>query len=310
MEVDNHQMSRTHSHGEALRSDHSAGPGGKDPTRTTSLRQKYAAKLRGKFADINTQIRKGVVDEDVFGLEGEALAQPLPTFEYQTDPEKVDGFMEWLRRQQKRGVLEVIQRDGNTYVRSAYSSGIRYADARLNEQGVQVPDQTLQSTFNQPVHRDALQLLYTRNYEALQGITTEVSKQVSDELTQGFAQGWNPNKIARNITDRVDKIGKTRATVMARTEVINAHSTATLNRFEQAGASGVTVKAEWSTAGDRRVCPICQALEGNVYTIKEARSSTFRYSAGDDEAPSLSGEYPVKPPAHPQCRCALLPVVN
>jgi SPP1 gp7 family putative phage head morphogenesis protein len=45
---------------------------------------------------------------------------------------------------------------------------------------------------------------------------------------------------------------------------------------------------ELVTAGDLRVCPMCQGLNGKVYTIKEARGLI---------------------PVHPQCRCAWVPVM-
>ena len=44
--------------------------------------------------------------------------------------------------------------------------------------------------------------------------------------------------------------------------------------------------AEWSTAGDDRVCPLCGPLEGSVMTVKEARGLL---------------------PRHPNCRCAWIP---
>lgn len=347
--------SHSHSHAEALASS--------DPTRTTTLRQKYAQRLRGAFAGINTEIRRGIIESDVFSLtdvevlreryesalddvlweknspfptdpdwleyleqerdfrervwkrrkreeQADALAEPVPPFQFTRDDQKAEAFMRWLRRQQENDVLTVIERNENTFVRSAYGRGLEHAHSELRKEGVDVDVDDLQNVYNLPVHQETLQMLYTRNYEALQGITDEVAKQIADELTTGFSQGWNPREMARNITDRVDKIGKTRATTLARTEVINAHSEATLNRYEQLGVEGVTIRAELSTAGDRRVCPLCKARAGKTVTIEEARTETFTYEAGEDEPPSLSGTYRIRPPLHPNCRCAWLPQVS
>lgn len=336
-----------------------------DPTRTTTLRRRYAQRLRGAFAGINTEIRRGLIDRDAFGLadietlrkqyeraedryqwekispeptdevwleylEGrrdiyervwkrrkkerlyEGLATEIP-FQFPADVDdsvKIERFMSWLRTQLENDVLTVIQRNNNTYIRSAYGRGLDHAASALREAGVDVTEPELQAAFNLPIHQESLQLLFTRNYAALEGITDEVAKQIADELTTGFSQGLGPREMARNITDRVDKIGKTRATTLARTEVINAHSQATLNRYERMGVDGVTVQAEFTTAGDNRVCPLCASLEGRTFTIEEARSETFRYEADDDEPPSLSGTYNVRPPIHPNCRCAWLPVVS
>lgn len=297
----------SHSHGEALANS--------DPTRTSTLRKRYAQKLRGRFAALNTAIRDGIVDRDIFGLDRESLqATPIDDpqpFRFETDARKHEEFMAWLRRQLERGVLNVIDRNDNVYIENAYNSGLQHAERELRKAGVEVPDDSLEATFNLPVHQEAVSLLYQRNYEALQGITEEVARQISRELSDGFVQGKNPRTIARELTDRVDKIGKTRATTLARTEIINAHATSTLNRYEELGADEVTIQAEWTTAGDRRVCPICKALASRgPVTIEEARTGSFRYEADDDEPPSLSGTYARKPPAHPNCRCAFLPSVS
>jgi SPP1 gp7 family putative phage head morphogenesis protein len=113
-----------------------------------------------------------------------------------------------------------------------------------------------------------------------------------------LAAGENPRDIARRLTDRVDAIGKTRATTLARTSVIDTFNSASLARLDELGVEGVTVKAEVRTAGDARVCPQCAALEGRTWTIEEARSETTT-AAGQ--------EVPVKPPIHPRCRCAVIP---
>lgn len=292
--------------------DHGHDALAQDPTRTTTLRRKYAQRLRAEFADINTQIRRGVRDRDVFNLSNsnEALADPIPPFQFDRDDRKAEAFVRWLRTAERNGVLEVIDTGSNTYIRSAYGRGLQHAAAELRKAGIEVTEAQLSSTFALPVHEESLELLYTRNYQALQGITEEVDKQVSRILTDGFRQGWNPNKMAREITDRVDSIGKTRATTLARTEVINAHSEGTLNRYERAGVDEVTIRAEFSTAQDRRVCPLCRAREGKIVTIERARSETFQFEAGEDQPSSLSGEYPIKPPIHPNCRCSWLPVVS
>lgn len=283
-----------------------------DPTRTTTVRENYASKLRGALAGISAKIRSGVGERDVFGLDRgtEALATEIP-FQFTTtgNSEKHNAFMDWLERQIENDVLTVVTRGDNTYIQSSYEAGIRHAQAELRRQGVEVTPQQLEA-FSLPVHQESLELLFARNFSELKGITEEMSRQISRELTEGFAQGQSPRTIARSITDRVDKIGKTRATTMARTEVINAHAEATLNEYERHSVDNVTVRAEFTTAGDRRVCPLCRFREGEVVTIQEAREDSFRFEASGDQPPSLSGTYSLKPPIHPNCRCAFIPVVS
>lgn len=289
----------------------------RDPTGTATLRERYASKLRGGFAAINTDVREGIIQQDRFNLRGDTLAELPPEFQVASDDEKTRLFVVWLVERLEADVLELISRNDNPYVRSAYGRGLKDATRALRDQGLDVSAADVEDMFNQGVHARTLQRLFTADYEDLEDITDEVADQVRRELTEGFAQGENPRKIARRITGRVDSIGKTRATTLARTRAIDAYSEATLNRFEGAGVSRVEVRAEWLTAGDARVCPICINLEGNTWTTDEVRSETFTLTEADvrphvDEGQSVSsftGDWPIKPPAHPQCRCRLIPVV-
>lgn len=233
-------MSSAHAHaagGEALARS--------EPTNTKTVRRKYAAKLRGRYAALATAIREGVVDRDVFRLRGEGLAadpiRDVPDFPFDSDSRKQDAFMSWLRQQEERGILNTISRDGNTYIQTAYKSGIRHADGELYENGYAVPDEELQAVFNRPLHRDTVELLYSRNFEALKGINDEVAKQIGRELSDGLTQGHGPRRIAESLTDRVDKIGKTRATTLARTEVLNAHNSAAQRRYGEFGVEKVDI---------------------------------------------------------------------
>jgi SPP1 gp7 family putative phage head morphogenesis protein len=83
-------------------------------------------------------------------------------------------------------------------------------------------------------------------------------------------------------------VGVYRGTLMARTEIVRAHAESTLNRFEEFGLRNVVNMAEWQTAGDHRVCPLCAQLQGRTFTIQEARGML---------------------PLHPNCRCTWLPVL-
>lgn len=260
-----------------------------DPSRTKSLRDRYSRNLRGAFSRINTVIREGVIEEDVFGLNGAgeltADVDPPGDYSFRSDDQKVEAFVDWLEDAQANEVLEVIQEDQNTYVRNAYERGIKNVHSDLRGQGVDISEDDVARLINQPIHQDKLQQLYTRNFRELKGITEAVDQQVSRELTEGLLQGDNPRDIARRITDRVDKIGKTRATTLARTEILNAHNESALTRYEQVlgDEAEVTVEAEILTAQDNRVCDICEPRHGDTMSIDDARANG--------------------PPWHPRCRC-------
>jgi SPP1 gp7 family putative phage head morphogenesis protein len=249
---------------------------------------------------VKGHVREAVERKDVLhlGTQRARNASPNPRdYRFLTKEEKEDRFIAWLERKIDDEVLVVDNRDavrrGNhqtaQYVRKAYSKGVQHAGAKLRQQGVDVDQLALEDIFNTPVHSSKLETLYLRAYDNLEGITEATGEEISEELADALSQGWNPRKAASQINDRVDAVGITRARVLARTEIIHAHAEGTLDRLESEGFEEVTADVEWSTAGDSRVCPICASLEGNTYTIEEARGRL---------------------PQHPQCRCAWLPLVE
>ena len=207
-------------------------------------------------------------------------------FDFDRNARKHEAFMEWLRGQEEQGVLEVIERGDNTYVRKAYERGVRNSHAWIDGD-LDAPD--ISFALDRPVHQDKLSLLYERNYEALRGITDDVAREISRELAEGMAEGAHAEDVARRLADRVDKIGRTRATTLARTEIMYAHNEATVSEYERILGSDIEleIQAEVSTAGDHAVCDICSPWDERKLTLEDARQDG--------------------PPFHPRCRCIVLP---
>lgn len=266
-----------------------------DPTRTTSLRQKFEGEAARRFRWLKGRINEAVVAQDGFGLKtnrGE--------FDFPRSADKVSAFMQWLQSQANAGILEIRQGEplaraadrawSSVYVRSAYQRGMAQSSAKLRGEGVDVAPEWVTDAFTRPFHVDRVGLAYTRTFDDLKGITDAMSSQIGRELASGLAEGKGPMAIARGMNNRVDKIGITRARMLARTETIRAHAEASLNTYEEAGVLGVGVQAEWRTAKDDAVCPECDAAaRSGPYTLAEARGMI---------------------PLHPNCRCAWIPQVQ
>lgn len=263
----------------------------RDPTRSITLRRKYAGAASRRFRELKGAIRTTLVDNDALRLSRPALQQMRPEsdFGFVSDASKVEAFRRWLQRQIDEGILEVDGSWQRDFVRPAYAKGLRHAEARLRDHGLPVEAESLGQTFNQPIHASKLELLFTRNFTELEGITSSMGQSITRELTEGLSQGLNPREMARNLNGRVDAIGIKRARTMARTEVVRAHAESTITRFEQSGVEEVRGQAEFATAGDDRVCPICEGLDGDRFSLEEARGLI---------------------PVHPNCRCTWLPVTR
>ena len=131
-----------------------------------------------------------------------------------------------------------------------------------------------------------MELLATRAFDELDGISSSMSTKMNRILAQGMAEGRSAKYIGKRLAAEVKGISKSRGLMIARTEIINAHAEGQLDAFSNLGIDELGVEAEWSTAGDERVCPQCDAMNGQTFTVEEARGLI---------------------PAHPNCRCSWIP---
>jgi len=225
--------------------------------------------------------------------------------------------MEWFRTVLEDEVLDPVPLEEieagehwtGEFLRTGYLRAWQQATGRLQEEGVDVATDSIEAVIQLPVPRRQLRDLYRRAYSNLEDITSSMAQTVREELTEGLAAGENPRDMARRLNEELEDITHSRLRTLARTEVINSHTTATLDRYERAGADTVQ-HGEWADADDDDVCPICSALDGREYSIDEMRSGTFTFEPGADQPDYLGGEYPIRPPAHPNCRCSILPVIT
>lgn len=288
----------------------------REPTNTFTTAQQFAQRLRGVLRRINARIREAIDDNDLFGLRSEALVDDVPdeVFDFPTDSSKIRGFLQWLREQLDSEFLEVVGPDRNQFIRAAYLTGLRNAHRQLD--GLDVSFVTdAESLLSRPIHRSALQELYTRTYENLVSVRDDMAQTVRDELLDGFRDGVGPREIARNITGRVDSIGKHRATMIARSETINAHSTSTLTRAQELNRdadSEITAgHGEWDAAMDSRTCDLCKALNGTAFRIDEMQNKSINVLEGAALPQTFIGNaFRLKPPAHINGRCNIRLVVG
>lgn len=294
-----------------------------DPTKTNVLRATFVRDMDRRFNKIKKMIVEAVVTNDCFGLNPKIQVNeglPKKAFQFSTNPEKVDKFMSWINRQTEQELLTVQFRSQlgqasqapwtNMYISDSYKRGIdraAYEAKKGKVPGAKTVAERggIEAVMGTPIHMDRLGMLYTRTFSELKGITAAMDTQMSKVLAQGIADGDSPAAIARKLNQTIGgglelttktKLGfnrtippQVRARTLARTEVIRAHHAATIQEYRNFGLAGVKVQAEWSTAGDDRVCPQCSPLEGKIYTLDEIEGMI---------------------PFHPNCRCIALPVLD
>jgi len=278
----------------------------RDPSRTTFLRKRYMADMKRRFSAVSKAIQELIVGDDALGLDTSkplTFQQQVPkqAWRFNSNANKVKAYRKWLQQQIDAKILTVDALSGKpwsaVYAENAYRKGMMRAYTQVHKEALAKDiafyeggkAQFLREAFAAPVVLSKIELIYTRAFDELKGVTAVMGQQMSRTLANGLIKGDGPRAIARELRNNVASITKKRALVIARTEVIYAHAEGQLDSFERLGVEEVGIKAEWSTAGDDRVCESCGALEGEIMTISEARGRI---------------------PLHPNCRCAWLPFVK
>lgn len=127
--------------------------------------------------------------------------------------------------------------------------------------------------------------------ELVTNIDETTRDMLRDQIAQGLEENIGLDEIAAGIADSFG-FSEERADLIARTEITDANSQGALTSYREAQAQGIAVKKEWLLGPNP--CEICQenADEGPIDLDDD-------FPSGDD-APS----------AHPNCECALSPVVE
>ncbi len=265
-----------------------------DPTRTLTLRNKITAETNRRYNQLKGLVNASIITNRVF----HANADPLPrnAFLGLTESESIAAWNVWLAVTINEVILEVPpttplevtppfdalrQQWLIASILEGYRRGAVSGNARLR-----LLDSDIGTiNINAPKHITASQIIANRDYTALKGITRTMSDQMTRVLTQGLLEGQGATEIARNLNNRIDKIGKVRSRLLSRTEIVFANNLAgTIDDEIAEDILGEEIVERWVTAGDEKVRGVHVGRDGNYYTIGRARE--------------LIGE--------PNCRCTLV----
>ena len=209
-----------------------------DPTRTITLRSRFAGGFRKRFREFRGLIRKAIIEQDVFaissgmggnpGLQNQELSTyqgsvPGPeAFDFPRIQGKISAFMEWLQKQEDRVILEVgnRQRIGesieqtwqNVFIEDSYKRGVQRASFEMGRQ--QFPNFSsietrggIAAVMSSPFHVDRMGVVFTRAFNELKGITDAMDQQISRILAQGLADGDGPRLLARKLNSTISGKG-------------------------------------------------------------------------------------------------------
>lgn len=103
-----------------------------------------------------------------------------------------------------------------------------------------------------------------------------------DTFAKGIALGWNPRKLGKHLEREIEGLTRNRAVLIARTEQLRGYRAATQATYEQ--NRDVLRGWRWTCARTIATCPLCLAMDGEIFPVTETLSS------------------------HPACRCVMSPL--
>jgi SPP1 gp7 family putative phage head morphogenesis protein len=258
------------------------------------------------FADFSRRYSDDDIKPRYFTWEEYGVSPNKKSSTFNRSKEKLADFIKWLQEQVDKGLIEIGEFDQigsgveseltNKYIADSY----KRKELR-SQYGIE------KGAFDSPFHIDRVGLLFTRVFSDLQGITEAMDAVISRILAQGMTDGDGPALLARKIEAAINGTGlgdlgitnefiadtiisaKKRAKMIAHTEMMRAYHKSSMQEFRNWRELGIDAKAEWKTAGDNRVCDLCNALEGKIFTVEEIEDMI---------------------PLHPECRCIALPYIE
>lgn len=275
------------------------------PTRTSTLQREYRVDVEKRFRALRGVVRETVERNNALGLNYRSN-DPTPVtrshdaddigprkqFPFEKDVSKQIAFRQQFRQWIDAGILEPIPEseviDGNHYtashVRAGYDRGLDWAHDQLAEVGRDVPGLDVSDAFDISIHKDTIEDLYLRNFQALEGITSDMDREISRILSRSFAEGVNPRVAADRMTGEIHSMQRGRARTMARTELLKNFNTAAGTRYQEFGVQQVRVLTH-------DPCPVCESL---------AAQNPWPADAATGIVPDQS---------HPACVCSIAPVI-
>lgn len=211
--------------------------------------------------------------------------------------EKLDAEIGDVMKTLKKEQTLMFRKSSRASFRSGVYHGIgEFAAAQMPFYRDLTPDgiDKLTTSVFTLIDTDALDFMANYNLVLAGDVHRELSDGIKRTILSGIATGKGADDIVRdlgrvvedkesfrNAGSKVFSKAQYRMEMIARTEVLRAHNQGRIKFHMQVGVQ----KLEWLTMEDERMCPVCGELDGKQFDI--------------DHLPNI--------PAHPQCRCALLP---
>jgi SPP1 gp7 family putative phage head morphogenesis protein len=253
-----------------------------NPTKTRGIEKMWLREINRRFARFSREVIAALKLLD---------RQQLITNAFDADPEQLRAYIAFFRLELESLILGTWQ---SKYQQRSYQLAIDRAMAELARQGLTttITDADFRAAQSigrftatpalgltaldiaaLPIHQETLGFLFTRSFEALEGITDSMGREIRTILFQGVEQGIGTTELTRQIKARI-KIGRSRAALIARTETIQAYQRGSINQIELASeALDEPIGVRWLTVRDDKVRHLHAGWHGRIFTPINARKN-------------------------------------
>ncbi len=173
-------------------------------------------------------------------------------------------------------------------------AGLKYVERFAARQIVQISKETraaVRAAILRSFRDDLPAYDAAKAIRSMIGLTINQTMGALDYRAALVESGLAPARVEKLFEKYVQQRIRQRAETIARTETMRALNQGALAEAKSAvksGLLGANVRKVWSATGDGKICPQCEALDG--------------------ESVPLSEDFPgagATPPLHPACRCSL-----
>lgn len=261
----------------------------RNPTKTRTIENNWMRDINRRWR----QFTKDAITELRRMNDGDVIANQESPFTF--DMSMVRTYMAFYNQR----ILDLLL--GTTeppnwqaeYQLQAYQRGVERARAQLISQGASLAPTAAEVSAAQgfgvftatpslgvgfataqmaPIHSDALEFLFSRSYESLNGWTDALARETRQILVDAVEQGQGITTVTKNITDRIG-VSRSRAQTIARTEIVQALQRGEIEETDRsADEIGEELMMTWQSAllvGRTR--ELHWQWHGDVITTKEAR---------------------------------------
>jgi len=243
-----------------------------DPTKSKTLIRSYENALKRRISRFWKYIHKPLLE----ALVNSRSILSNSSGKIQVTNTALTDIESLLDEYEGRFLLPELKTQIDRYIKHGYTKGAVNASASLSVLGIPIAFEPF------PVDFRAVGVLVDNNFSLVKDANAYMKKEMLRHISTGILEGKSIYKIQKALQSTIN-ITKTRATMIARTEIIRSYNQGAINQYKKVGVK----KWKWICSYDDRTCEACASRDGNIYKMGE-----------------------MQPPAHPQCRCSVSPIVD